>query len=511
MPSKKIRIIVLASLTALCGVLPTALTPAVQSSNAKMDAIDATTNEGIQLLKQGRYPEGEQLLSNALKMAKTANPNAPRLPGMMSNLALAYSDQGKLDQAEDLFKQAIVLFEKQHDKTGVRAKVEDNLGQLYLRQDKLEQAGKHLITARELFKQAGVLSSPPAAMNLDNLSRYYKAIGKLPEAVSMCQEALSLMQKEMGSNNPDVIVALLNLADIKSAQKNYSESDKLYRQAAVVIERTYAPDQPEALRSAAQMLTKANRPSEASHLLSLAEDIEKGVVPEAKSHTQAVKEPIAPVQDIKSETDFELWSTYYYLYPRPDLTVKALLFAEKDGIFDMKNAQLSLVALTSQLFRQNPKQLTVWIKGLTPLATEHKKLIWRALWQANTADCKKEANLFAQQFPTYDRPPVLTQSSPQPPLIENMPLSADVLDMLWASFFITGDERYVERIVSALRGQGQYDANKTLTAGAATWSLTANAHQHKRVMKICQASLQKYPECKPELEQIIARANAPEK
>ncbi len=517
MPSKRLSILFLTGTIALYGL---AAPLSAWTADKTMDEISATTNEGIRLLKQGRPVEGERLLSKALIMAETANPNDPRLPGMMSNLALSYADQGKSDQAEDLFKKAIAFFEKQHAKPEIRAKTEDNLGQLYLKENKVELAGKHLLAARQLFKEAGVLSSPPAAMNLDNLSRYYKAIGNLPEAVSMCQEALSLMQKEMGSNNSDVAVTLLNLADLQRAQKNNSESDKLYKQASVVIERTFSPENPQALRSFAQMLSTANRPLEAAHLLSLADDIDKGVVSkpatakkDAKSQTEAMTQSSKQPKDITSENDFEQWCTYYYLHPQPDLTVKALLFAEKNGYFDKESARAPFLAMISQLFRQNPKLLPVWIKELTPMATVHKKLIWNALWLANTPESKEEANLFAKQFPAYDHPPAQIASIPAPQPIEKMQLSADVLDMLWGSFFITGDEKYVDRIISALPGlrKGEHDPNKMMAAGAAQWSLTANAHQHQRVMKICMAARQKHPECKPEVDQVIARANARQK
>jgi hypothetical protein len=235
-----------------------------------------------------------------------------------------------------------------------------------------------------------------------------------------------------------------------------------------------------------------------------------GVSPIKAAVSQAPHEPSAPIQNIKTAADFEQWCTYYYLYPQPDLTVKALLSAEKSGMFDKRTAQVCLIAISSQIFRENPKQLSTWIKELSPMTTEHKKLIWKALWQANTIESRKEANVIAQQFPEKNRPPELTQFTPNPHPIESMELSPAVLDMLWASFFITGDERYVERIMAALPGlrQGQYDASKAYIAGAAKWSLASNAHQHKRVMSICLAALQKHTEWKPELTEIIAQANA---
>src|SRR5262249_39553892 len=98
--------------------------------------------------------------------------------GMMGNLALTYKHLGQYAKAESLFGEAIAILEKQPGAIEVRATEEDNLGTLYMRENKLEAGGKHLLIARELFKKTP--NSASAAMNLDNLSSYYRAIGKIP-------------------------------------------------------------------------------------------------------------------------------------------------------------------------------------------------------------------------------------------------------------------------------------------------------------------------------------------
>jgi len=227
---------------------------------------------------------------------------------------------------------------------------------------------------------------------------------------------------------------------------------------------------------------------------------------------QAVtEEPTGPIQDIRTLGDFEQWSAYYYLYPCPNLTVKALKFADKNGVFDHEGAPAFLIALMSQIFAANPNKLASWIDQLSEITPQHKVLVWKALWLVNTEQSRKVANQLAQQFPGSNRPPVLSQASPIPRAIEKMDLSPGVLDMLWACFSVTGDQKYIERIMSALPGlrKGQHDANKMFTAGAAQWSLTANARQHKRVMEICLNARRNHPELQPELDKIIAQAKLP--
>jgi tetratricopeptide (TPR) repeat protein len=81
--------------------------------------------------------------------------------------------------------------------------------------------------------------------------------------------------------------------------------------------------------------------------------------------------------------------------------------------------------------------------------------------------------------------------------------------MLWGSFFATGDERYVKHIMSILPWFGQGNAEKTLLAGTAQWSLTCNAYQHKRVLQICEKERINQPALKKALSEVIAKATKP--
>ena len=49
------------------------------------------------------------------------------------------------------------------------------------------------------------------------------------------------------------------------------------------------------------------------------------------------------------------------------------------------------------------------------------------------------------------------------------------LDAIWAAYFATGDEQYLDRLVNAA------DSRNTCVAGAAKWSLDANYHRRKAV------------------------------
>ncbi len=93
--------------------------------------------------------------------------------------------------------------------------------------------------------------------------------------------------------------------------------------------------------------------------------------------------------------------------------------------------------------------------------------------------------------------------NPPPDILSEPVASPAVLDMLWAMFMASGDERYVQKIIGVLpwlNEEGAAEriekgaAERMLIGGAARWSLTSNAFQHDRVLQICRAEVERQPE-----------------
>jgi hypothetical protein len=62
------------------------------------------------------------------------------------------------------------------------------------------------------------------------------------------------------------------------------------------------------------------------------------------------------------------------------------------------------------------------------------------------------------------------------------PLSPEYNDMNWASFFATGDVKFLNKIIANIsHAQDRVDRNLFLTGASAKWSLCSNARQDKRV------------------------------
>lgn len=64
------------------------------------------------------------------------------------------------------------------------------------------------------------------------------------------------------------------------------------------------------------------------------------------------------------------------------------------------------------------------------------------------------------------------------------PLSPEFNDMNWASFFSTGDVKYIDNIISNISlAENRIDRNLFLTGASAKWSLCSNAIQNEQVKK----------------------------
>ncbi len=99
------------------------------------------------------------------------------------------------------------------------------------------------------------------------------------------------------------------------------------------------------------------------------------------------------------------------------------------------------------------------------------------------------------------------------------PLSPEYNDMNWASFFATGDVKFLNKIIANIsHAEERVDRNLFLTGASAKWSLCSNARQDKRVKehlnglkenKNIQEILDKHPqEFRQEMINIIGGQRA---
>jgi hypothetical protein len=205
----------------------------------------------------------------------------------------------------------------------------------------------------------------------------------------------------------------------------------------------------------------------------------------------------------------EQWMTYYYLSPKPSQVPQALKAVADEGLFENEDALAPLSGFFSEVFRANPTKLEEWVK---PYAGVPKRyILYSALWMANTRQSKSALAYLANAASAEESKELKEFLASQPPTIESMSIDSPAsLDYLWGCFMGSGSEVPVLRIIDQLKlVNAQGDIGATLIGGAAQWSVSANARQHEKVLKIVRARVHTAdPETKAILQKILSGIEA---
>jgi len=93
----------------------------------------------------------------------------------------------------------------------------------------------------------------------------------------------------------------------------------------------------------------------------------------------------APKSLSKSEIEeLNLWFTYYYKKPQPELIEEKIKAMFTAGFFDNSNAVAPLIMFFAEVFRQNENLLLKWEKTFANLSPKKQNYMAYALWQSNT-------------------------------------------------------------------------------------------------------------------------------
>ncbi|PNI77370.1 KLC4 isoform 16, partial [Pan troglodytes] len=87
------------------------------------------------------------------------------------------------------------------------------------------------------------------AATLNNLAVLYGKRGKYKEAEPLCQRALEIREKVLGTNHPDVAKQLNNLALLCQNQGKYEAVERYYQRALAIYEGQLGPDNPNVART----------------------------------------------------------------------------------------------------------------------------------------------------------------------------------------------------------------------------------------------------------------------
>jgi tetratricopeptide (TPR) repeat protein len=174
---------------------------------------------GIALFQAGNYTMAEPLVQKALAIREQAlGPEHPEVAQSLTRLATIYYTQRRYTEAEPLFLRALAIQGK------------------WLTPERLSSmlALNQLVTA---YRARDFI------LSLTQLAILYEAQGRYAEAEPLFLQVLTITEKMLGPEHPNVASSLNQLAELYRVQGRYAEAELLFLRALAIGEQARGPEQ----------------------------------------------------------------------------------------------------------------------------------------------------------------------------------------------------------------------------------------------------------------------------
>ncbi|MEY3219170.1 MAG: hypothetical protein RIT27_527 [Pseudomonadota bacterium] len=214
------------------------------------------------------YKKAEEFYKRALAITEKQNDPQRQLAIALNNLAELYRTMGHFTDAEPLFKRALELdkisFGSEHPRVAIRF---NNLAELYRQMGDYAKAIELLEIALDIEQKNKEETAPEnIGIRFNNLGQVYRTIGDFEKAEQYYQQALQIFEKTSGKNAALYAIGLNNLGWIYQALDKPKEAEKLFRQALTIQEKIYGKEHPDIainLNNLALLLTRQQHFEEA--------------------------------------------------------------------------------------------------------------------------------------------------------------------------------------------------------------------------------------------------------
>lgn len=200
-----------------------------------------------------------------------------------------------------------------------------------------------------------------------------------------------------------------------------------------------------------------------------------------------------------SDDDFRSWFAFYYKAPHPERVTASLRYMKQHAYLD-DYPDIASVFL-SRVMIANPGEVDRWVNTeWQDLGGAEWSVVLVSLWMVDTPESKALMDRFMDRADDAHRDRIKGLRTRSPAVID--PLKADVIDprqvnLVWAAFSATGDERYVRKIIDLVHHYGEVTDEMHAAIGeAAIMTLANNALQHDSVAKLCDRMDNQHPDPK---------------
>jgi len=193
--------------------------------------------------------EYRKAMENAMQARDIAN-QAPveklrnaSLADSLNLIALIDYFQGKYTDAEQLYKQAVLINEATRGPESPQLATNlHNLGLLYFQQAKYKEAEKSERAALEILRKATSIDHDSFALSYATLGRIYSEVGNTAAAEKNFQDAIDEMTLVKGENGRRVGIMKHYQAEFLLSQGKLQQAEKIEREVLSSFHQGFAPD-----------------------------------------------------------------------------------------------------------------------------------------------------------------------------------------------------------------------------------------------------------------------------
>jgi tetratricopeptide (TPR) repeat protein len=194
--------------------------------------------------RQGRLPEAEDLYRTAIATYRD-DPAAKNLPVALHNLGQILFERQNTKEAERLFREAIAIWEKQvgPEHTNVAAGL-TSLGILLTSKNRLSEAESALRRASEIDGKHLSPNNPKIAYDRENLAAVESGRKHYTEAQALLEQARTSLENCLPANHPERGRILARLGEVHMHQGDLEQSEALYQEALTILEHAWGNESP---------------------------------------------------------------------------------------------------------------------------------------------------------------------------------------------------------------------------------------------------------------------------
>jgi CHAT domain-containing protein/tetratricopeptide (TPR) repeat protein len=200
-----------------------------------LDVATTLHNLGNVAADRGDLARAEQLYQQALAIYEKLAPNSLDVARTLNNLGSVARNRGDLARAEELYQQALAIYEKLAPNSLQMASTLNNLGNVAANRGDLARAEQLYQQALAIFEHLAP-NSLQVAGTLYNLGNVAANRGDLARAEQLCQQALAIYEK-LAPNSLQVAGTLNNLGNVARDRGDLARAEQLYQQALAIYEK----------------------------------------------------------------------------------------------------------------------------------------------------------------------------------------------------------------------------------------------------------------------------------